>query len=174
MSPRWPSVVLAASLVIYPATLHLVSKFFHGSARDRKYRDGISAIHCSIITAASLSVLIQRQFVFVSRDVHARKGHSASAGTNDQLNFTEDDINPMLAAKSVFANSITALETGYLLQDTVILLYNFWKGRQSSLRILLLHHVTLATALLWLQTRIWMGREKGVCIVVMFMLMNAS
>lgn len=80
----------------------------------------------------------------------------------------------MLAAKSAFANSITALEAGYLLQDTVILLYRFWKGKKSSLRILLLHHVTLATALLWLQTRIWMEREKGVYIIVMFMLMNAS
>jgi hypothetical protein len=84
----------------------------------------------------------------------------------------------------VFGNSLTALETGYLVQDAVILilaarLRTRGQGRkalvkQINWRVLGWHHVGLASALGMLQMYIARGQEKGILVILMLMLMNAS
>jgi hypothetical protein len=174
VSSAWPSVVLVASSVLYPASLHLLSKYSQGPASVKNCRDGISAVYCSIITISSLSALVQKDFISLPFSARSHKDEFASTSPGEEFGNAKRSIHPMLAAKSTFANSITALETGYLMQDTLLLLHESWKGQHANLRVLILHHVTLATALSWLQAEIWMKREKGVYIVVMFMLMNTS
>lgn len=174
MASAWPSVTLATALVLYPTTLHLLSKFSQGPASLKTFRDGVSSVHCSIITISSLSALIEKGFITLPLATCSPRDRSTCTSLGKDINYMTKSTHPMLLAKSTFANSITALETGYLVQDTFLLLYQYWKGRKINMRVLILHHITLGTTLSWLQTRIWMKKEKGVYIVVMFMLMNAS
>lgn len=88
---------------------------------------------------------------------------------------------PIITTRSDFANAITALETAYLLQDSAILFYASKLPRRVggsteglNIKHLAYHHAGLTAALGILQVYIAQGREKGVLIVVMMMLMNAS
>lgn len=88
---------------------------------------------------------------------------------------------PIITTRSEFANAIAALETAYLLQDSVILFYASKLHRRSggstkglNIKHLAYHHVGLIAALGLLQVYIAQGREKGILIIVMMMLMNAS
>ena len=88
---------------------------------------------------------------------------------------------PIITTRFEFANAITALETAYLLQDSVILLYASRLHRRAgggtkglNIKHLAYHYGGLIAALGALQIHIAQGREKGVLIVVMMMLMNAS
>ena len=109
------------------------------------------------------------------------------SGVNDLLSSrVSDDEMPdrdlsIITTRSEFANAITALETAYLLQDSVILFYASKLHRRAggstkglNIRHLAYHHAGLSAALGVLQVYIAQGREKGVLIVVMMMLMNAS
>lgn len=76
-----------------------------------------------------------------------------------------------------------AFELGYLVQDTVILILAARLrardgGRrlvkEIDWRVLGWHHVGLSSALAVLQLYIARGKEKGIMVILMLMLMNAS
>jgi hypothetical protein len=83
-------------------------------------------------------------------------------------------------------NSITALQTGYLVLDAVITMlgarlrtrYPGGKGRSLAKvinwRVLGWHQAGLSSMLGVLQWYIARGREKGILVILMLMLMNAS
>lgn len=84
------------------------------------------------------------------------------------------------------ANFITAWEAGYLIYDTGALFLESYvrdksRGYRSALirlfrgsPIFVAHHVLLISSLLWLQTYIAKGKEKGLKVIMAFFLMNAS
>jgi hypothetical protein len=92
----------------------------------------------------------------------------------------------IITARSEFGNCITALETGYLIQDVVVLILIAYRrslhsgGERKTLakeinwKILGWHHIGLVGALGILQRYIAHGRERGILIILMLMLMNAS
>ncbi|KAL8917534.1 MAG: hypothetical protein Q9208_007895 [Pyrenodesmia sp. 3 TL-2023] len=103
--------------------------------------------------------------------------------------YPDDSTNPVLQSRSTLGNAITAIECGYLLQDTISLLREAGlrrrlaqPGSQSTLRsllkyadrTLLFHHVGIAIALLVLQYYVHQDRERGIYIIVQFLLMNSS
>ena len=103
--------------------------------------------------------------------------------------YPDDSTNPLIATRSIFANAITALECGYLLQDTVALIQEA-RLRTSAVqprsiptirsilrhadKTLLTHHVGISLALLILQYYTRQGRERGICIIIQMLLMNGS
>lgn len=102
---------------------------------------------------------------------HSSKAHIAGAG-----GYPDDSHNPFITAKSEFANTITAIEAGYLLQDTFVLLLEVrlhGSGRRLD-KTLMTHHVGIGTALLVLHYYIARGCEAGIYVIVMFLLMNSS
>jgi hypothetical protein len=121
--------------------------FSRGPASVKSCRDGISAVHCSIITISSLSALTQKGFMSPPSSARSHEHQLANTSPGEGFSNAKRSLHPMLVAKSTFVNSITALETGYLIQDTLLLLHECWKGQHANLRVLILHHVTLATAL---------------------------
>ncbi|KAL8645714.1 MAG: hypothetical protein Q9226_007174 [Calogaya cf. arnoldii] len=103
--------------------------------------------------------------------------------------YPDDSTNPALQTRSSFGNAITALECGYLLQDTISLLREahlrhrlVHPSSRATLRsivrfadrTLLFHHVSIATALLVLHHYIHQDRDRGIYIIVQFLLMNSS
>ena len=90
---------------------------------------------------------------------------------------------PLIAARSGVANCLAAWEAGYLLQDTVLLVVGQRMGRGGvgglvargvDARLQAVHHVGVGGALAVLMCYVARGRERGVWVVVMFLLMNAS
>ena len=103
---------------------------------------------------------------------------------DDLRQFPDRDL-PIITAKSTFANALTAFETAYLLQDSAVLFYTdkvrraststgLYKTKGLNNKHLAIHHAVLSCAFGTLQWYIHQGREKGVLIIVMLMLMNAS
>lgn len=105
----------------------------------------------------------------------------------------------MIAGHSALGNAVTGLETGYLLFDSLALVYLSHRSLASrkpaatrtggargaalipALRhlakrepLIFFHHVSLGLGLAVLQNFIASGRERGAYIVVTFILMNAS
>jgi hypothetical protein len=89
---------------------------------------------------------------------------------------------PIIAAQSHFANNIIGYEAGYLLQDSLTLLYVYRNTRHSppsrgkavNYLHLFMHHVLIGSAIVYLQRRIAARRTPGVLVVVAMHLMNAS
>ena len=103
--------------------------------------------------------------------------------------YPDDSTNPLLQTRSMFGNAITAFECGYLLQDTISLLrearlrlHFVQPNRRPTIRsllkyadkTLLTHHVGISFALLILQYYIHQDRDRGIHIIVQFLLMNSS
>ncbi|KAL8804463.1 MAG: hypothetical protein Q9182_002568 [Xanthomendoza sp. 2 TL-2023] len=103
--------------------------------------------------------------------------------------YPDDSNNLLLQTRSTLGNAITALECGYLLQDTISLLREarlrhrlVHPSSKASVRsilkyadkTLLFHHVGIASALVVLHYYIRHGRESGIYIIVQFLLMNSS
>jgi hypothetical protein len=87
----------------------------------------------------------------------------------------DDSRNPFITFRSEFANSITAIETDYLIQDTAALLFqHYGLGDPKLEKVLLLHHIGIASALSLLQYYIARGWETDIIVIVMFLLMNSS
>ncbi|KEF51542.1 uncharacterized protein A1O9_12459, partial [Exophiala aquamarina CBS 119918] len=102
-----------------------------------------------------------------------------------------DHDQPIITTKSELANILTAIETAYLLQDSIVLLYAarreraFLTGsngkasdnraiRGLNFRHLGWHHALLGSAFVLLQVYIAQRKEKGILIIVAMLLMNAS
>ena len=147
--------------------------------RIAQSREAISILHCSLQTVLSLICLRQNSDSLTTTVSRRWSGTSV-----DSEVF-------LIATKSEFANCITAIETGYLLQDTIVLLQAFRQRRQDgplssgnsqksqrvkgwSLAHLGLHHAILGSLLLILQYYIARDWEKGILVIVVLHLMNAS
>ena len=155
---------LAAGSTIYSPVFYVSLPKTATPVRFAQCREAISIFHCSFMTIVSL-ICLRR------------------SGVSDLLSsrVSDDRDLSIVTTRSEFANAITALETAYLLQDSVILFYASKLHRHAGrsmkrlkIRHLAYHHVGLSAALGVLQLYIAQGREKGVLIVVMMMLMNAS
>lgn len=159
---------LATGSIIYPLVFYVSLPKNATPVRFAQSREAISIFHCTFITVVSLACLRQSDF----RDL------LSSRVSDDEI--PDRDL-PIITTRSEFANAIIALETAYLLQDSVILFYASKLHQRAggstkglNIRHLGYHHGGLSAALGLLQVYIAQGREKGILIVVMMMLMNAS
>lgn len=154
---------------MYPSIFYASLPKHPSPVRFAQSREAISVFHCSLITVLALACLRQSR---VSSLLYPFTGDGE---------LLPDRNLPIITARSEFANAITALETAYLLQDSVVLFYA-WRlpgragSRRKGLNIthLAWHHAGFCAALGLLQVYIAQGREKGILIIVMMMLMNAS
>ncbi|MCJ1404891.1 hypothetical protein MMC11_008117 [Xylographa trunciseda] len=184
MSMPTPSQVLLTSTAAYAATFYLSLPASPTSTRLAKTREALSVIHCTLATTLSVACLRQhRDALFPTLPPASPLSHAPS-----KINSrASESALPLIATRSAFANAITALETGYLLSDSLILLYCVQLARSNhvaakskqrlvglNMRHLAYHHAGLSAALLYLQWYIYQGREKGVLVIIMMMLMNAS
>ena len=159
---------LVAGSTIYPSIFYTSLPNRLSPARFAQSREAISIFHCSLMTFLSLACLRQNRV-------------SSLLYPFDHNGELPDRDLPIITARSELANAITALETAYLLQDSVVLFYasripSRAGSRTKGLNIphLAWHHAGLCAALGLLQVYIAQGREKGILIIVMMMLMNAS
>lgn len=145
----------------------------------------ISATHSVLVTLLAGVALIRTWTVpnTSSQDTTALTDSRIGRIGPGTLNDTQ---NPLISGTSKFANFVTAWETGYLIYDTAaLILLSYWKDKSQSLLqavfsctrdspIFMFHHIAIASALFYLQHYISMGREKGLQIIMAFLLMNAS
>jgi hypothetical protein len=142
-------------------------------------REAISICHCTLMTLATIYCL--------------RRDLPATLSTKDvRTRLVADYELPIITTRSELANTLTAIETGYLLQDSIVLLLaaqskqvllNRRVGgsgdaqralRGLNLRHLGWHHALLGSAFVVLQIYIAQGREKGILVIAAMLLMNAS
>lgn len=161
----------AAGLALYPLAFYLSIPEGATPSRLALSREVISFVHCT--------------FMVVLAGICLRDNHAALTPSPGTAAAPSPDSDlPIIATKSSFGNAIMALETAYLLQDSVLLRYVFRKSKRlvqagmvpgSPLgRHLSWHHAGLTLPLITLQWYISKGREKGILVLVMLMLMNTS
>ncbi|KAI4170245.1 MAG: hypothetical protein LQ343_005128 [Gyalolechia ehrenbergii] len=182
---------LVASFSVYRLIHRYADRPSPSLARLTAVIKATSTFHSSIMTIIAIYFL---------RRCRAQWAGTGSLGPVGKLNespgvnwhgwsYPDDSTNPLLQTRSPLGNAITAIECGYLLQDTISLL------REARLRLdlvqpdsnptmgllleyadktLLVHHVGIALALLVLQYYTHQDRERGVYIIVQFLLMNGS
>ncbi|KAK9321350.1 hypothetical protein V1517DRAFT_176115 [Lipomyces orientalis] len=181
-----PQVVLAISLVLYLLLFYVITPRNATPSFIAKSHEAISAVHSTLVTLLSLFEL-QRKYddwapprPFSSQTVHDDDIRRADVANGTGLKI--------ITTRSNLGNCITAIETAYLVQDTVILimgaqarLRNRHAGekdmalvKEINWRVLMGHHVGLGTAFGILQRYIALDREKGILVILMLMLMNAS
>ena len=176
---------LAASAVIYQVLYELI--LYKGPTHTRfvritRSRQTLSIFHCSLQSILTLSCLN-----------HHSDSLSKTVSYTSYGRPNKDSEVPFIGTKSGFANCITALEAGYLLHDTYVLLQAYscrdkpniagspGEERKRDQQVkgwsflhLGLHHIILCSLLLVLQYYIAKGRERGILIIVALHLMNAS
>ena len=140
----------------------------------------ISAGHSALVTSLVLFALSRSELGSDTATDRLRQPKYTSDGNLD------DSENPLIQERSGFANAITAWETGYMLYDTWSMIHSaqsdhslqgFAKSAVGLARTqpgLLAHHVVLSCLFLRLQQYVYMGRERGIRIILVFLLMNAS
>lgn len=172
---------LLTSLTAYPLLLRLFSGPNPTPQRLSKSIKATSTIHSLLITLLALHLLSQPQW-----RSHASPPQPLSISSKQNLaghdggSYPDDTLNPIISGRSEYGNAITAIEAGYLVQDTFALLYlarvqGNNKGAWRNLdKTLVTHHITIGTALLILQYYIACNREAGIYIIVQFLLMNSS
>ncbi|KAK3058759.1 hypothetical protein LTR09_000324 [Extremus antarcticus] len=138
----------------------------------------ISSFH-STLTAIFGIIALSQPWPIRMRDVkqHVKPG---------QLN---DSRNPIIFGQSAFGNAVTAIETGFLLYDTIATLIIHYEEYCTKKQlswidatkllfrkepVTLWHHLSILTALGYFQIYCLKGQERGVWIIVAFILMNAS
>ena len=169
---------LLISLTAYPL---LLLRLFSGPnptpQRLSKSIKGTSTVHSLLITLLALHLLSQPQWRFPTP--------SPPLSTSSKQNlaghggYPDDTLNPTISGRSEYGNAITAIEAGYLVQDTFALLYLARLQGKNGVRrnldkTLVTHHITIGTALLILQYYIACNREAGIYIIVQFLFMNSS
>lgn len=181
-----------SNLIISPYGIVTLSSATYGtilwvlSRRDRSQQSlrilikAISAGHSTIATCLTVVSLCQSWHIDPSLDPPEILSQGHNYGRLD------DSANPLISGRNALANFVTAWEAGYLIYDTGALFLESYvkdssRGTRRAFRRLLrtspifvVHHVLLSAALLWLQTYIAVGREKGLKIIMAFALMNAS
>ena len=192
MVSTFPSdAVLLTSLAAYP----LLRRLFAGSrptpVRLVACNKLTSTIHSTLVTSLALYYLYQchTQRHAGGGSIDLPKERDGYGQGNSGRKYPDDTRNPVIQSRSVLANTITALECGYLVQDTFSLIAagqarfrtanpfvipTFAATLRYSDKALLIHHVGIAIALSILQYYIHQGRERGIYIIVQFLLMNSS
>ncbi len=173
--PLLPSqIALFSSTLGYPILLRLFSGSSPSPCRFSKSIKAISTLHSTLLTILALSALrhLQLQPSNTPPELSsASKAHIAGTG-----GYPDDSHNPFITARSEFANTITAIEAGYLVQDAIVLLLEarLHGGAKRLDKTLMTHHIGIGSALLILHYYIARGREAGIYVIVMFLLMNSS
>lgn len=178
-----PSLLtLTTSLLSYPLLLRLLTGSHPTPSRYTAALKTTSTIHSLLTTTLALIFLHHHrpQLPPSSPKTSGTQIHRAPG----QDGYPNDTHNPTITSHSSFGNAITALEAGYLIQDTFALLLkshihsraagNHARPKTKLDIPLLTHHVSLSAALLLLQYYISQRREAGIYIIVQFLLMNAS
>lgn len=167
--PQW---AFLGSLIAYP-TLHLASLPSKPSfCRIAQSREAISIFHVTLQTI--LSALCLRHYK-----------HALEAPSEERRGTLANPMTlPIMRTRSTFAQCITALEAGYLLQDSVVLLQGYRNRNRNVANTpqikgwnflhLGLHHAGLGSLLLILQYYIAKQQEKGILVIIALHLMNAS
>ncbi|KAG7004491.1 hypothetical protein G7Y79_00025g057770 [Physcia stellaris] len=166
---------LLASLIAYPVLLRVFTGSSPSPQRFSKAVKATSTIHSSLVTVLALYALRQKPW----RSSLPSKKLSGTSKENiaGSGGYPDDSSNPFITARSEFANSITAIEAGYLIQDIAALLIeaHLHDGGGKTLdKTLMIHHFGIGSALLLLHYYIARGREVGIYVIVMFLLMNSS
>ena len=168
---------LIASVTVYPLILWFLTGSSPTPRRLSQSIKATSTLHSALTTALALYVLKQPDWRTPTPDAATHLSATSFQKVAGKGGYPDDTYNPLISARSEFANAITALEAGYLLQDSVALLLDARTngGYSKALdKTLLTHHVGIGTALLVLHYYIARGREAGIYIIVMFLLMNSS
>ncbi|KAJ8098890.1 hypothetical protein POJ06DRAFT_258262 [Lipomyces tetrasporus] len=179
-----PQAVLAISLALYPLLFYVITPRNATPSLVAKSHEAISAVHSTLVTLLSLFELRRNYDDWApSRPFSSPAVHDDDIRSGDATNGKGLKI---ITTRSNLGNCITAIETAYLVQDAVILilgarLRNRHAGekdralvKEINWRALVGHHIGLGTALGILQRYIALGREKGILVILMLMLMNAS
>ncbi|KAL8833656.1 MAG: hypothetical protein Q9170_004142 [Blastenia crenularia] len=157
---------------------------------------GTSTFHSSITTVLAIYFLYRCRLQWAETGPPSADGKSMNSGIKGAITtsgpkwrYPDDSTNPLLQTRSQLGNIITAIECGYLLQDTISLLREarlrlrllqparestLWSLLEHADKTLLAHHIGIASALLALQYYIHQDRERGIYIIVQFLLMNGS
>ncbi|KAK5952847.1 hypothetical protein OHC33_005966 [Knufia fluminis] len=172
-----PYVLVGLSTATYGAVLGSLYEKRQPHSSLRALVKAISAGHSIVATCLTIASLSQPWTILPG---------SLKAGSIDSADRLDDSRNPLISGKNSLANFITAWEAGYLIYDTgAMFLESFVKDRSRGycsalIRLLrgspvfVAHHALLIASLLWLQTYVAVGREKGLQIIMAFFLMNAS
>ncbi|KAJ9663957.1 hypothetical protein H2201_005439 [Coniosporium apollinis] len=172
-----PYATVATSSAVYGVLLRSLIGNERSPSRIRLSIKAISALHSAVTAIIVLYALRPSRW---TNEVALSTSSKAGQGNLD------DSGNPVIRGRSSLANALTAWETGYLLYDTGALIYEIKQKRQlnsssaalkslaKSSPVLLAHHLLLAAALGYLQTYTAAGHERGVWVIVAFLLMNAS
>lgn len=169
--------IICLSTATYSGLFWLVSKLSNDSVNSLKFRiKAISAGHSVLATALTVYALRGHWQIQASE-----KGKAPSPD-----NALDDAENPLISGTSKIANFVTAWEAGYLIYDTIALAIeargqDYGASLSRILRrtikrspVMVVHHVLIIAALLYLETYIATRREKGQKIIMAFFLMNAS
>ena len=173
---------LLSSAAVYPLVFYISIPDKVTPTQFAQRREAISIFHCSLMTALSIWCLRRNSAdALLSPD-----SGTEPSSTKFQSSMPESDVDlPIITYRSAFASSITALETGYLLQDSALMFWALRLHRRArgrgfktlkglNIRHLAWHHSFLVCALGVLQWYIAQGKEKGILIIIMMFLMNAS
>ena len=180
LSLRAPPIALLTSIITYPLVFFLVTPCNATASRFTKSRQAISVLHCTLVTLLSAYELHAQSKDWDAISIYRIK---ISALKHDAIQTSSGANCPLITTHSTLGNSITAFEMGYLVQDAVILILAARlraRARGGGLvkeinwGVLGWHHAGLSSALAVLQWYIARGREKGIIVILMLMLMNAS
>lgn len=176
-----PLQVVSVSALGYYTLSQIVLRGGNPNAHQGKL-DAISSGHAVTTTAAVIYALLKSDLP--SPVTSPDKSRTPKLAGNGNL---DDSANPLIQNRSNFANLLTAWETGYMLYDTWAMVYSV-RPEASTFRgfgratleiarkepVIFGHHIAVSTAFLYLQYYIYEGRERGIWIIVAFLLMSAS
>ena len=180
LSLRAPKIALLTSVITYPLVFLVVTPRNATASRFTKSREAISVLHCTLVTLLSAYELRKQSKDWDAISISRIK---ILASKHDAIQTSNGANCPLITTRSTLGNSITAFEMGYLVQDAVILILAARlraRGRGNDLvkeinwRVLGWHHAGLSSALAVLQWYVAREREKGIMVILMLMLMNAS
>ncbi|KAL8949096.1 MAG: hypothetical protein Q9222_004767 [Ikaeria aurantiellina] len=172
---RPSQVSLVGSFASYSILLSILSGPSPSSVHFTNSVKAISTLHSSLVTVLALIAL--RRGPWRTSSTPSTLSNDLKSSIAGGGGYADDTHNPLITARSEFANSITAIEAGYLVHDTIALLLaaRLHKAGSKSLdKTLMTHHVGIGTALLVLHYYIARGSEVGIYVIVMFLLMNSS
>ncbi|OCL13373.1 hypothetical protein AOQ84DRAFT_111477 [Glonium stellatum] len=187
-----PWAIVALSATSYGLILRSIVSPEPSPLKLRATIRGLSATHSIVTTILALYVLRHANWSSPKELRHERPARISKPESQNAIEkpssatYLDDTYNPLIADHSSLANTITSFETGYLIYDTSALLYSSYlqNSRRSIPRtplylakdspVFLAHHLALISALAYLQTYIAARREKGIWVIIAFLLMNAS
>ena len=176
-----PSRVVTATAATYSAIFAASRYLSWPTENPRANLKAISSIHSIVTAAVGLAALLE---VWPVDSTHANSSKRMSSNA-----YLDDRQNPLISGKSRLGNAVTSFETGYLLYDNLALfLVTRSEVQSDSLSpsvtalshlvrkepLLVVHHVAILTGLGILQTYIARAKERGIWIIVAFILMRAS